>query len=44
MLALDLGGLIRASTLAVIGVLGSFGAEPCHRRIRQLTRDDYGAP
>jgi hypothetical protein len=33
MLALDLGGLIRASTLAVIGVLGSFGAEPCRRRI-----------
>jgi hypothetical protein len=27
MLVLDLGGLIRASTLAVIGVLGSFGAD-----------------
>jgi hypothetical protein len=33
MLVLDLGGLDRASTLAVIGVLGSFVAEPCRRRI-----------
>ena len=33
LLVLDLGGLIRASTPGVIGVLGSFVPEPCRRRI-----------
>ena len=33
LLVLDLGGLIRASTLGVIGVLGGFVPEPCRRRI-----------